>query len=211
MISHEYKCIFVHIPRTGGSSIESLLVGKNWWSIDKKTKHLTASQTRRIYREYWDDYYKFAFVRNPYDRAVSLLNFAKTYYNYSISDLLTHFHLDGYKELFGAPLTLEYDYRFWTREEVLSVSHETNQVYGNILDEELDFVGRFENLQEDLNYVLSKIVFSKENLSHLAASKIKKPDKDYFYADDAVKNIVKELYYNDFKRFGYQMDWKKKC
>ncbi|WP_374765211.1 sulfotransferase family 2 domain-containing protein [Yunchengibacter salinarum] len=210
MISHEYNCIFIHIPRTGGSSIEHLVADKNWWSIDKKTKHLTASQAKRIYSEHWDDYFKFAFVRNPYDRAVSLLNFSKVYYNNSDSTSLTHFHIDGYKALFGAPLTVEYDYRFWSREEVLRLHHKPNQIYGNILDEEIDFIGRFENLQEDVNYIFDKIGFARKELSHLAASKIKKPKKDDFYADDATKNLVKELYYNDFKRFGYQMDWSKK-
>lgn len=210
MISHKFKCIFIHIPRTGGSSIEKLVAGKNWWSIDKTTKHLTASQAKKIYGEFWNEYFKFAFVRNPYDRAVSLLNFSKMYYGNPDSLSLTHFHLDWYKEQYGAPLTLEYDYRFWNRDEVLNSNHQPNQVYGNILDEELDFIGRFENLQDDVNYILDRIGFGRQELSHEAASKIKKSSKDEFYKDDVVKNLVKELYYNDFKRYGYQMEWRKR-
>ena len=51
MISHKYKCIFIHIPRTGGTFIENLIFGKDWWGIDKKTKHITASQAKEIYKE----------------------------------------------------------------------------------------------------------------------------------------------------------------
>jgi hypothetical protein len=46
MISHEHKCIFVHISRTGGSSIERTIFKKDWWLIDPATKHLTASKTK---------------------------------------------------------------------------------------------------------------------------------------------------------------------
>ena len=83
MISHEYRCIFIHIPRTGGSSIEKALVGRNWWSISKETKHITASQAREVYGDYWGKYFKFSFVRNPWDRCVSLLAFSSFYYGLS--------------------------------------------------------------------------------------------------------------------------------
>ena len=75
MISHELKCIFIHIPRTGGSIIEKLLVGQDWWIFDKKTKHLIASQAKKLYSEYWNDYFKFSFVRDPYSRMLSLTTF----------------------------------------------------------------------------------------------------------------------------------------
>lgn len=210
MISHKFKCIFIHIPRTGGSSIEKMLVGRNWWGVDKRTKHLTASQAKSIYRPFWDDYFKFSFVRNPYDRAASLLSFPKIYYGSGESEMLTCSHVDWYKEIFGAPYTLEYDYRFWGRDEVLRDIHRANQVYGNILDEELDFVGRFEILHDDMNYVLETIGFGRSDIIHEAASKIQKNDKLEFYQDSIVKNMVRELYYKDFLRFGYQMDWKKR-
>jgi len=65
MISHEHKCIFIHIPHTGGSSIEVALVGKNWIDVDQKTKHLDWKEAKALYSEYWDSYFKFSVVRNP--------------------------------------------------------------------------------------------------------------------------------------------------
>ena len=55
MISHELKCIFIHIPRTAGSSIERALINDDWWTVESKTKHLIASQAKKIYSEYWND------------------------------------------------------------------------------------------------------------------------------------------------------------
>ncbi|MCA9055782.1 MAG: hypothetical protein KDA75_18225, partial [Planctomycetaceae bacterium] len=68
MIDHQRKLLFIHIARTGGTSIEAALVGCDWWDIDPETKHLSASQAKQIYGdEIWSTYTKFAVVRNPWD------------------------------------------------------------------------------------------------------------------------------------------------
>ena len=69
MISHEHKFLFIHIPRTGGTSIESQF---NCKENKEKNKHWTLSYWRKtLDRETFDDYFKFAFVRNPWDLMIS--------------------------------------------------------------------------------------------------------------------------------------------
>lgn len=150
MISHEYKCIFIHIQRTAGTSIENWIVGKDWWQIDKGTKHLLASQAKKKYSKYWDKYFKFSFVRNPWDRMVSCLIFPK-YFGISYADGILNF--DGYKNKYGYPIIVENDVRFSDRKKLLSKKHKKNSVYLNILDEKLDYIGKFENLEKDTTYI----------------------------------------------------------
>ena len=73
MISHHYKFIFVHIPKTGGISISAilgkyaivprrLLAGDDYWTdIHGKYYHYI----QQYGQETWDNYYKFTFVRIP--------------------------------------------------------------------------------------------------------------------------------------------------
>ena len=71
MISKKLKCIYIHIPKTGGMSIETIL-GENIKNLHQqsiKIKHGTPFEWD--YPKYWKDFYTFTFVRNPWDRVVS--------------------------------------------------------------------------------------------------------------------------------------------
>ena len=113
MISHEHKCIFVHIGRCAGTSIEQWVCGADWWTIEPETKHLLASQARALYKDYWDRYFKFSIVRNPVNRMISCLNHSE-HYGVSIGsdDRLS---LEGYYERFGRDVVLENDYRIQSK------------------------------------------------------------------------------------------------
>ena len=96
MISHRHKCIFVEVPKTGSSSIRAIIgkspkphmdlseikkVMETCWTPYDELKHrileylyLLRSKRRcaEIGRQQFNSYFKFGFVRNPWDRVVSL-------------------------------------------------------------------------------------------------------------------------------------------
>ncbi len=95
MISHKHKCIFIHITKCAGSSIESAF-GINlrdsngqtsklfgWdWNNKLNLQYATPQElldNNLITREQFDSYYKFIIIRNPWGRMVSS-------YNYILSD-----------------------------------------------------------------------------------------------------------------------------
>lgn len=71
IISREHRICFIHIPRTGGRTIRTLLE-KQINDLELiGDLHSSAQETINIFPEV-KDYYKFTFVRNPYDRLVSI-------------------------------------------------------------------------------------------------------------------------------------------
>jgi Sulfotransferase family len=77
MISHSKKFILVHIPRTGGTLVEAglseygiVLQGEsNYHSL--YFKHASARDIQRMMGDAYASYFKFSFVRNPWDWVVS--------------------------------------------------------------------------------------------------------------------------------------------
>lgn len=74
MIDHKNKVIFIHIPRTGGTSIERMAGILN----DRPDKHWSAREIRaNCGADIWREYRKFTIVRNPIGRACSCYNWIR--------------------------------------------------------------------------------------------------------------------------------------
>ncbi|MCH1458206.1 MAG: sulfotransferase family protein, partial [Synechococcus sp. MOX_bin73] len=96
MISYDKRCIFIHIPKCGGTSIENVIwphpedltEANLWWGFVSKyhnkyqtggLQHLLARQVRsEVGLEIFNSFYKFTIVRNPWDRIVSQFAYMQT-------------------------------------------------------------------------------------------------------------------------------------
>jgi hypothetical protein len=200
MISHEHRCIFVHLHRTGGTSIERALAGDDWWAIDPATKHLAASQARHVYADYWDSYFKFSIVRNPYTRMLSCTKFGGFFSRDVRPGCTFGEFLHGYMARFGFPVTFECDHRFYAG--VTSARGLPNAVYLNMLDADLDYVGRFERLDEDFAYICDTLNVPTLELEHLAASDPVRPIRGI---DRGSIELLEALFRRDLEHFGYEL------
>lgn len=70
----DHKLLHVHIPRTGGESIRyAMAMESTNYVINEPRIHASANEIRDfIGKRHWQDYYKFAVSRNPYEWYVSL-------------------------------------------------------------------------------------------------------------------------------------------
>jgi len=183
MIDHDRKLIFLHIARTGGTSIESALVGKDWWLIDSATKHISARQARKHYGEkIWGTYLKFSVVRNPWDRVVSMWA-AGSWHRAS------HLSNDCSFEEFIRNL------RPHPHEKYNSL------LYCDVLNDDIDFIIRFEKLQEDFNRMLNDISMQSITLPHKERRLHKHYSEMYGTME---KQLVNRIFHRDISEFNYE-------
>jgi hypothetical protein len=189
MISHKHKFIFVHIPKSAGSSI-----GQFFQSGYTGPQVHTETHDVNLYA----DYYKFTFVRNPWDRWVSEYKWSRPRPGHSPRPWIKHQEPMTFVE-YCKKQNLASMYRrrervhLWTQVDVME------HCLGRV--DELSFIGRFENLQEDFNTICDKIGISQIELPH----KNKTKHKHYTeYYDDETRQIVAEKYAKDIEYFGYK-------
>lgn len=194
MINHELKCIFIHIPRCGGSSIEVGLDGKDWWhSPLRQEKHITAKRAKVLYGEWWNDYFKFSMVRNPWDLEVSWYEHKKQHYdNISFTQYITD--PEFVKVTKQSYKTRDRKWRKIIPDVGDCVSYLT--VGADIV---MDYVGRFENYETDYAAICSILGVVKP-LPHVGRSQ-RSHYKTYY--QDETRNIVESRYTQDITSFNY--------
>ena len=218
MISHKHKFIFVEFPKTGTTTIENILkkysdVEQNYRKDSLCWKHARPKQIKELFekenkKDEWKHYFKFTFTRNPFDRMVSLWNYM-------------HKSLEMYKarcEEEGPDW--KPDYYHWIDDcQTITTKCKTfkeyvkytanwspgiNSVFAYAFDEDekfVDFIGRFENLQEDFDIACDKIGIERQKLPHKNRTKHKHYTE---YYDDETREIVAEKYAKDIECFGYK-------
>jgi len=187
MINTKEKIIFLGICRTASSSIYQAL-GKSGLVRNNSKKHQTMKNVQKKFPEInLDKYFKFTFVRNPYDRWVSLYNWSKKRKVIQAKVSLLDFVRNGLEGKYKKHPS----YRYISQEDWVTDSG------GNI---PIDFIGRFENLQKDFDYVCKEIGH-KMKLARINVSTAYVTRKDCCLE---IKTLIKKYHGKDFDLFGYQ-------
>ena len=201
-VSHKLKIIFIHIPKNAGESIENTLgiYGGNpdetlWGVINDRCvlQHLTASELKDHFlpSETWDNYFKFAVVRNPWSKAVSEYNW------YLRRDPKISF----YKWVHSLKTYLESN-KITHIEEVGHNIEQFKYIYdknGNIL---VDRILRFENIKAEFNTLSAEKNWNVELLNITTTASRNKIDFQRYYDHDTIAKIA-EIYSRDIEIFGY--------
>lgn len=225
MISHsKYGFVFVAIPKTATSSMQARLFRLGTGHEHKQKSHLVKyhnaqhyniQEYREILGDELDSRFKFAFVRNPWDKLVS--SFTRECSNWRNTAMPRTWILDSEKFQEWAEMALEPELRAinqrYPRYVGRSPRHTAEPQLDMITDAQgaiaVDFIGRFENVVSDFEKVLVKIdqihqlpprkywVLRDLNGSHGATEHY-----SYYYNDELIEK-VRTVYAKDIERFGY--------
>tara|TARA_B100000614_G_scaffold262909_1_gene300825 strand:+ start:300794 stop:301354 length:561 start_codon:yes stop_codon:yes gene_type:complete len=178
VISDEFKCIYLHPPRTGGKTIEKILFDTN-----PQPGSADHSSVRDILEKnskgMFDSYFKFAFRRNTWDRLLSI---------YLNQQRLNEHDIGTFEDFVSGR---------WVARKVRS-QLDWFMYRGQFC---VDFVGRFEHYDEDWKRICGCLSIEYEKPPHI--NKSKHDHYTSYYTRDMVKQVEKR-FAKEIKFFGFK-------
>ncbi|MDX2003536.1 MAG: sulfotransferase family 2 domain-containing protein [Chitinophagales bacterium] len=202
VICHHHRFIFLHNYKVAGTSIREALqvytippreTYPNWIAqklgiLPKSSDfedHISAPELKAgLKAKYFNKYYKFSFVRNPWDWQVSLYHYAREEKGHHQRDLVLKMSFE--------------EYIHWRVNEDLHLQKAfMYDAAGNCL---VDFIGKLESINEDFKKITAHIGI-EATLPHSNKSK-HTHYRDYY--NDGTRALVAEAFKEDIELFDYQ-------
>jgi hypothetical protein len=183
--------VFIHIPKCAGNSVTS--------DHFRNFSHDLRNENFKYFKDSYErslSKFSFTFVRNPWDRLVSSYEYLKNGGNCPLDaeDYLNLFSkYENFKEM-----VLNWEEVFFDQIHFKSQSDWICDNDGNII---VDFVGKFENLQQDFDIVCDRMQIPRKKLPHTNKTNHKHYTE---YYDDEIREIVAKKYARDIEYFGYK-------
>ena len=171
----------------------SILMGKDFYQ-----DHATFYDFQRIDREKFDKYFKFTIVRNPWDRAVSCYHYLMEGGNRKEEDLYLQTLFKSEYNTFEK-FVLHYLDKDKIHEHLL-FRPQYLYVFDVKGECQVDFIGKYENLENDIDYVLKKLGISSKLTHH---NKSGRKQYQHYYQDRDLIEKIADLYRKDVEIFDY--------
>jgi len=223
------KCgaVFLHIPKTGGSWVEKAL--KAIGQTERLLYHRHADMTRvmnyaklepppkRKGLARWFKYrgharpasmttpFRFCFVRHP-------LQWYESWWRYMEGKMWKHWGREGSADDWhpSSPLNGlgDPDFNQFVRNVARARPGYVTELYSRYTDEAIDFIGRQENLVEDLIEVLRvlDVSFNEQIIRNLAPENVSRTPPERVHWDADLRELVTRLEYPALVRYGYVQD-----
>ena len=215
LISFTHNFLFVHIAKTGGTSVRTALRPYRWspgyklpmafcslFSQLSRPKHKLGIKFPRhakaiaaremLPEEVYSQLFKFVFVRNPWDLQVS------SYHHILREKPELLQGIDNFEQFLHLKFDPNREYDF-----MLDVSAERQWEYLVDLNGEtiVDFIGCYENLQTDFEKICEHMGIRRKDLPHRRKAEERKEYRDYYNPETA--QMVEKHYKKDIEMFGY--------
>lgn len=208
ILSHKYKFIFVKNEKVAGTSLEIGLskfcgdkdiitpIGQEYLRKNNNIRgqqnnngffnHMNVSKIKlKINKDIWNNYYKFSFVRNPWDLAVSLYFFKMKRFNQKYKSFKQFIkNINNFNE------------------NIQRITINNNIVVDNVF--------KYENLNESLKIIENKLNLPKPIKLGNAKTQYRNENKHYsLYYDDEDIEFVRKRANNTIKKFNYEFEDKR--
>ena len=233
IICNSRKFIFVHLYKCAGTSVtvtlapiltwQDIVCGSTRYGAKLNPlfreqfdlhKHSPAARIREVVGEaIWNEYFTFTFVRNPYDRIISLYTYLdRQVRRRGLRRYIRRFIGEGKRELWSWPATRAYletrSFGQFIRHDSMQKAASMRSQRSSLLADDtgrimLDYVGRVEHIDHDFAQVTERIgcpslALEEHNVSDRSGN------RDQFYGSQQDYDYVYEMFRDDFDAFGYE-------
>jgi chondroitin 4-sulfotransferase 11 len=199
------KLLFVHNQKAAGMSIERYLLGDLKGSKLLERHSYVEDGIALLGRSRWDEYHSFGFVRNPWDRLVSWYTMIQETPPSSPNSLWDY--VGSRSNTFEQFITRCTDVISEERNGYVYEKSFVKPQFDYFTDETgniaVNHIGRFENLQNDLDQILNKVGLPPMELPHL--NKTRAMDYRELYTPHT-QELVAERFKKDIEYFGYSFN-----
>ncbi len=207
LLSHTHQFIFVHIYKVAGQSVRKALAPFTYYPggvigraadrlfhlsylsrFRKLHVHSTAAEIKKhLDEELFRNYFKFTFVRNPWDWQVSLFHFMRSQPLHRQYRLALRF--EDFDEYIAWRITQE------PRLQKAFVVDESGKML-------VDFVGKFENITDDFAKIcdLIKVTASLPHMNRTSH----RPYQEYYNLN--TRELIRKHFEEDIELFGYEFE-----
>ena len=183
LISQRYKCIFVEVPKTGSTSIRHILG-------HPPKPHMNIHQiSQEIDPHTFNSYFKFGFVRNPWDRAVSLYERRE---GIQMRDRMSFDEFVRWMKFASSTCIHPVPHRY-----------QLDWFVNPSGDLQIDYIGRFETLDRDWDHIRTRLGIP-DTLPNVNSRENKRDYREYYTPDLA--SIIRERFAVDIEYFRYSFD-----
>lgn len=217
LLSLKYNFLFVHIAKTGGTSVRAALQPLRWrdpwyypmWLCSKLSGlsgHRLGSKFPRhskiiaakemLPEEFFAGLFKFAFVRNPWDLQVSSYHHIRRERPHVMQG---HDDFDSFLQW---KLDPERPYQYHIDTSIELQSDYLVDLHGKLL---VDFIGKYERLPDDFQSACDRIGIPMPKMPHKRQATDRKKDYRSYYTDETAEKVARH-FARDIEILGYRFD-----
>ena len=205
-VSDSHRVLFVHVPKTGGSSVEAMFARRVDDSrvVEGRKRH-ASYQWLLAAEPGLDAYWSFGFVRNPWARMVSWWSMVSGVFERAErGDEKARSKIEKYPNAWLPEGEFRHDFdRFVLEgtEKVSKLGTPQSVTLARADGRLVDFVGRTENFDDDLNTVRDKLGLERRDQSPRRNQSSHGHYHEYY--NDETRAKVAEVFARDIELFGY--------
>jgi len=213
LLSHQKKFLFIHIAKTGGTSVRSALQKYRWrdpyyapiWLASKLSsmanhelaiklpRHAKAIAAKEMLpHEFYDSLFKFAFVRNPWDLQVS------SYHHIQRERPNLMKPNESFAEFLQRKLDPEREWQYHIDTSITPQSNYLVDLNGELV---VDFIGHYETLQQDFDHCCKVIGIPRIELPHKRKAGDRLAYREYYTQE--TQALVEKAFARDIELLGY--------